>query len=124
MRPFTAFWFIPEAYDLPVEIRLAEPFRRANGGGRLLFANSGAPGSPPSLTFALGAPERMKILVGVLVLAIIGALGVYMYGSAVAERNARFIHVMNDLKQAHMEVQLQGSFTNRFRTSTVQPFTN
>jgi hypothetical protein len=66
----------------------------------------------------------MKTFIVILGLAIVGFLCVFMYGSAVAERNARFIHVMNDLKQAHMELQLHGPFTNRFRTSDVYPFTN
>ena len=66
----------------------------------------------------------MKIFIGIVVVALVAFLLVFMYGSATAERRARFINTMNDLKEAHIELQKYGAFTNHFRDASVYLYTN
>jgi hypothetical protein len=65
----------------------------------------------------------MKIFIAaILVLALF--LLVFLYGSASAERRAHFISTENALKEAHIELQKFGGFTNYFRDMNVYPYTN
>ena len=48
----------------------------------------------------------------------------FCYAAGRAETRARFINNMNDLLEAHVELQQYGAFTNQFRRETVYPFTN
>jgi hypothetical protein len=70
----------------------------------------------------LGALVVMKklIIIGVVLVLVVG----FLYSLAHSERRARFIIAMNDLRQAHIELQKYGVFTNQFRYETVYPFTN
>jgi hypothetical protein len=61
-------------------------------------------------------------IAGVVALALL--LSVFLYGSASAERRARFITAMNALKEAHLDLQKFGGFTNYFRDMNVYPCTN
>jgi hypothetical protein len=61
----------------------------------------------------------------VIVLAVLAALFFWLlYALGSADRRAKFIDIMNDLKEAHDELQKFGAFTNQFRYETVYPFTN
>jgi len=53
-----------------------------------------------------------------------GFLLFFVYASGRAETRAKFINFMNDLKEAHYELQHYGSFTNQFRHSRVYSWTN
>jgi hypothetical protein len=48
----------------------------------------------------------------------------YCYAAGKADTRARFINSMNDLREAHVEFQQYGAFTNQFRHQVVYPFTN
>jgi type II secretory pathway pseudopilin PulG len=66
-----------------------------------------------------------KLVVVLIVLAVLAALFFgLLYSLASADRRARFINTMNDLKEAHFELQKYGAFTNQFHDATVYPFTN
>lgn len=56
----------------------------------------------------------------VLVVLLFGLL----YGLARGEHRARFIIAMNELREANLERQKYGAFTNQFRADTVSPYTN
>jgi len=48
----------------------------------------------------------------------------FFYEAGRAETRARFINTMNDLKEAHIELQKYGAYTNQSRYETVYPYTN
>jgi hypothetical protein len=65
----------------------------------------------------------MKILVAILVVVAV-VLFVLLHSLAKSESRARFINTMNDLKEAHLELQSYGTFTNHFRDASVYLYTN
>ncbi|HEY3930985.1 MAG TPA: hypothetical protein VGM58_01295 [Verrucomicrobiae bacterium] len=78
------------------------------------------------LTYCWAHLSVMKIFISivgiVLVLALLFLL--FLYGSATADRRARFINTMSDLKEAHFELQKYGAFTNRFQDESIYSYTN
>ncbi len=48
----------------------------------------------------------------------------YCYAAGRAVTRARFINKMNELREAHIELQQHGAFTNQLRREAIYPFTN
>ena len=65
----------------------------------------------------------MKKLVAILVIVALVSV-VLLHSLAKSESRARFINTMNDLKEAHLELQSYGAFTNHFRYARVFLYTN
>ena len=76
--------------------------------------------------WSLGALAVMKksVIVLIVLAVLVAFFFVLLYGTARGDRRARFINTMNDLREAHFELQKYGAFTNQFRYETVYPFTN
>jgi lipopolysaccharide export LptBFGC system permease protein LptF len=67
---------------------------------------------------------RILKVLAVIALLLVGLFFFLIYGLARSERRARFINAMNDLKEAHFEVQKYGSFTNHSHYTKVYYYTN
>lgn len=65
----------------------------------------------------------MKLFIGLSVVVVMVLLA-FMEGSSSARRRARFIRTMNALKEAHVDLQQLGGFTNYFREMNIYLFTN
>jgi hypothetical protein len=59
-----------------------------------------------------------------LTILFAGLAVVFVSSCCSTESRARFISAMNDLKEAHFELQKYGAFTNQFRDARVYTFTN
>jgi hypothetical protein len=71
----------------------------------------------------LGGINGMKTFITVVLLLTLFFL-LFLYGSASAERRARFLNTKIALLEAHIELQRNGGFTNYFRDINVYPCTN
>jgi hypothetical protein len=59
------------------------------------------------------------------VLAVFVALfGLFLYSAARASHRARFVIAMNELREANVQLQKYGAFTNQFPYDKVYPCTN
>lgn len=54
--------------------------------------------TPVGAGWPLFVRVRTRAFIAILILSIVVFLSIFLYGSALAERNARFVHVMNDLR--------------------------
>ena len=61
---------------------------------------------------------------GAIAVLLLALLGLFIYGSGSAESRARFISFMNDLKEAQLELRLNGVVTNKFIRSRIHSCTN
>ena len=68
-------------------------------------------------------PYMKKWLFIGLVFAVVVLIAL-LHGLAASERRATFIHVANNLLEAHLELQHDGVFTNHFRDTDITAVSN
>jgi hypothetical protein len=69
--------------------------------------------------FTMRIKRFVAIATALLTLALL-----YIYAAGRSERIAKFINYKNDLKDAHLELHLGGSFANHYNHTVVHVFTN
>lgn len=67
--------------------------------------------------------KKSTIALGVLVI-VVALLGFFFYGVARGGHRARFIFAMNELREANVQFQKHGTFTNHSAYDKVYPCTN
>jgi hypothetical protein len=67
---------------------------------------------------------RKFVVVAVVLIMLVALFSAFFHFVARGSHRARFIIAMNELREAHAELQKYGAFTNRLRDDTVYPFTN
>jgi hypothetical protein len=60
----------------------------------------------------------------VIALLLVGLFFLLICGVTLSDRRSRFINTINDLKEAHLEFQKYGSFTNHEHFTKVYYYTN
>lgn len=64
---------------------------------------------------------KLFTVIGVLLLALVLF---YLYAAGRSDRVAKFISFRNDLKDAHLQLKLNGGFTNHSKYTRVYAWTN
>ena len=67
---------------------------------------------------------RVIKILAVIALLLVGLFFLLIYGVVRSDRRSRFINTANDLKEAHLEFQKYGSFTNHSHYTKVYYYTN
>ena len=67
---------------------------------------------------------KKLVIVAVVFVTLAGLFFGFLHFVARGGHRARFIIAMNELREANMELQKHGAFTNQFQYDTVYPYTN